>query len=88
MVRLLDLAEQETHQARPTLYDPLAIAAIFRPDLLDFQAGTVDVPFSSGGQAVFHPSAGSKTQVAAKVNAHAFLELFAERMSRAMDGLR
>ena len=88
IVRLLDLAEQETHEAHPTLHDPLAITVIFRPDLVDFQPGTVDVPLSGGGQAVFHPAAGSKIQVGTKVNAAAFLDLFTERLSGRSGGLR
>jgi inosine-uridine nucleoside N-ribohydrolase len=86
--RLIDLSEEQTHDANPTLYDPLAIAAIFRPDLLEMQTGTVDVPLSGSGQTVFKPAAGSKTQVAVKVNAPAFLDLFAERVSRGLGGLR
>jgi purine nucleosidase len=88
VIRLLDLAEEQTHEANPTLHDPLAIAAIFRPDLLDFQPGTVDVPLSGGGQAVFKPQATSKTKVGSKVNVSAFLDLFTERMSRGSGGLR
>jgi purine nucleosidase len=88
IVRLLDLAEEETHEPHPTLHDPLAIAAIFRPDLVDFQPGIVDVPFSGGGQVVFNRASGSKIQVGAKVNATAFLDLFTERMSRGLGGLR
>jgi len=88
VVRLLDLAEEETHEAHPILHDPLAIAAIFRPDLVDFQPGTVNIPLSGGGQAVFKPQATSKTKVGSKVNAAAFLDLFTERMSRGSGGLR
>jgi purine nucleosidase/pyrimidine-specific ribonucleoside hydrolase len=86
--RLIDLSEEQTHDASPTLYDPLAIAAIFRPDLLEMQTGTVDVPLSGSDQTVFRPAAGSKTQVAVKVNAPAFLDLFADRVSRGLGGLR
>jgi inosine-uridine nucleoside N-ribohydrolase len=88
LVRLVELAEEQTHEANPTLYDPLAIAAIFRPDLLEMQAGTVVVPLSGPGQTVFNPVAGSKTQVAVKVNATAFLDLFVERVTRGLGGLR
>jgi len=88
IVRLLDLAEEETHEAHPTLHDPLAIAAIFRPDLVDFQPGTVNIPLSGGGQAIFKSQAASKTKVGSKVNAAAFLDLFTERMSRGSGGLR
>jgi inosine-uridine nucleoside N-ribohydrolase len=88
LVRLLDLTEQETRDPNPTLYDPLAIAAVFRPDLLEFQAGTVDVPLSGPGQTIFKPTAGSKTQVAVKVNATAVLELFVERVTSGLSGQR
>lgn len=86
--QLLDLAEEQTHEASPTLYDPLAVAALFRPDLLEMQAGNVDVPLSGKGQTVFQPAAGSKTRVAVKVNAAAFLDLFVDRVTRGLGGLR
>ena len=88
LVRLVDLAQEQTHDPSPTLYDPLAIAAVFRPDLLEMQAGTVDVPLSGAGQTVFKPAAGSKTQVGVKVNAAAFLDLFVGRVTSGLDGLR
>lgn len=88
LVRLIDLAEEQTHDPKPTLYDPLAIAAIFRPDLLEMQAGMVDVPLSGPGQTIFKPVAGSKTQVAVKVNVSAFLDLFMDRVTRGLGGLR
>jgi purine nucleosidase len=88
LIRLIDLAEQETHDPTPTLYDPLAIAAVFRPDLLVMQAGSVDVPLSGSGQTVFKPDTSSKTQVAVKVDAPAFLDLFVDRVTRGLGGLR
>jgi purine nucleosidase len=88
LIHLVDLAEEQTHEDTPTLYDPLAIAAIFRPDLLEMQPGTVDVPLSGLGQTIFKPSAGSKTEVAVKVNASAFLELFVDRVTKGLGGLR
>ena len=88
LVRLIDLAEEQTHEANPTLYDPLAIAAIFRSDLLEMQAGTVYVPLSGPGQTIFKPGANSKTQVAVKVNVAAFLDLFVDRVSKGLGGLR
>jgi purine nucleosidase len=88
LIRLVDLAEEQTHEPNPTLYDPLAIAAIFRPDILVMQAGEVDVPLSSSGQTIFKPSSGSKTQVAVKVNVPAFLDLFVDRVTRGLGGLR
>lgn len=88
LIRLIDLAEQQTHDPNPTLYDPLAIAAVFRPDLLEMQAGTVDVPLSGSGQTVFNAAAGAKTQVGVRVNAAAFLDLFVDRVTRGIGGLR
>jgi purine nucleosidase len=88
LVRLIDLAEEQTHDASPTLYDPLAIAAIFRPDLLSYQPGAVSVPLLGPGQTIFKPDAGSKTQVAVKVNVPAFLDLFVDRVTRGVGGLR
>jgi purine nucleosidase/pyrimidine-specific ribonucleoside hydrolase len=88
LLRLMDLAEQESHNPTPTLYDPLAIAAVFRPDLLQMQAGTVDIPLSGPGQTVFKPASGSKTQVGVGVNAGVFLDLFVDRVTGVSGGLR
>jgi inosine-uridine nucleoside N-ribohydrolase len=88
LIRLIDLAEEQTHDPAPTLYDPLAMAAIFRPDLLEMQAGTVDVPLSGPGQTIFKPAGGSRTQVGVRVNTQAFLDLFMERLTRPVGGLR
>ena len=88
LVRLIDLAEEQTHETNPTLYDPLAIAAVFRPDVLEMQPGTVDIPVSGPGQTIFKPASGSKMQVGVKVNASAFLDLFVDRMTRGLGGLR
>jgi purine nucleosidase len=88
LIRLIDLAEQQTHDPNPTLYDPLAIAAVFRPDLLEMQGGSVDVPLSGPGQTIFKPAAGSKTQVGVRVNAPAFLDLFVDRVTRGLGGPR
>jgi purine nucleosidase/pyrimidine-specific ribonucleoside hydrolase len=88
LVRLIDLAEQQTHDPNPTLYDPLAIAAIFRPDLLEMQAGTVDVPLTGPGQTIFKPASGAKTQVGVRVNAQAFLDLFVDRVTTGLGVLK
>ena len=82
LIRLVDLAEQQTHDSSPTLYDPLAVAAVFRPDLLEWQSGMVDVPPSGGGRTLFNAAPASKTQVAVKVNVSAFLDLFIDRLTR------
>jgi inosine-uridine nucleoside N-ribohydrolase len=88
LVRLIDLAEEQTHEANPTLYDPLAIAAVFRPDLLAMQAGEVDVSLSGSGQTVIKPTVGATTQVAVQVNTPAFLDLFVDRVTRGLGAPR
>ncbi len=88
LVRLVDLAAEQTHEANPTLYDPLAIAAVFRPDLLAMQAGEVDVPLSGSGQTVIKPTVGATTQVAVQVNTPAFLDLFVDRVTRGLGAPR
>ncbi len=88
VTRLLDLAEQQTHDPNPTLYDPLALAAVFRPDLLEMQAGTVSVPLDGPGQTIFKPQASSKTQVAVHANVQAFLDLFSSRVTGGPAGLK
>ena len=88
LTRLLDLAEEQTHDPSPTLYDPLAVAAVFRPDLLEMQFGTVNVPLDGPGQTVFKPQEGSNTQVAIRANAQDFLDLFADRVTTGPAGRR
>lgn len=88
LTRLLDLAEEQTHDPNPTLYDPLAIAALFRPDLFEMQPGTVHVQLDGSGQTIFKPQAGSRTQVAVRANVQAFLDLFTNRVTAGSDGRR
>jgi len=52
------------------------------------QSGTVHVALSGPGQTIFKPVAGSKTQVAVKVNVPPFLDLFLDRVTRGLGGLR
>jgi hypothetical protein len=48
----------------------------------------VEVPLSGPGQTVFRPDTSSKTRVAVKVNVAAFLDLFVDRVTRGLGGLR
>jgi inosine-uridine nucleoside N-ribohydrolase len=77
--RLMALAKSETHQEYPTLHDPLAVAVVFQPELVETTAGRVTV--SAEGVTQFAPEAGSATQVARQVKAAAFLDLLMERLA-------
>ncbi len=78
LLRLLDLNGED----RPTLYDPLAVAVIFRPDLVQFREGTVTVLDDGRTQFTFAP--GSRIQAGSQVNAQAALDLFISRISTAV----
>ena len=81
LMRLIGLWQNENKQEYPTLHDPLAVAAVFRPGLLTMAAGTVTL--SPEGVTNFAPADGASTQVAREVDAGAFLDLFVERITRA-----
>ena len=85
LLHLIDLGKAETGDAYPTLYDPLAVAVVFRKDLIETAAGVVSVSLAdaSRGQTRFTAGAGGAVQVGTKVNAPAFLDLFTARLSRA-----
>lgn len=84
LTRLIDISQKETGEMYPTLYDPLAIAVIFRPDLIETSAGNVDVSLEGPrrGQTRFLPVQGGTTHVGTNVNARAFLDLFIQRVAR------
>jgi purine nucleosidase len=90
LMRLLDLSKSETREDYPTLHDPLAIAAMFRPELIETAMGKVEV--SIGDPATFGvtrftsaadlpASAPRNAAVATTVNVPAFLELLIQRLS-------
>ena len=83
LVQLIGLWQGANPGQMPTLHDPLAVAAVIRPNLVETQLGTVRVETSSSltnGITVFHGGAGS-TRVATDVNVRAFLDLFLERLA-------
>lgn len=95
LMRLIGLWQSENHQDYPTLHDPLAVAAVFQPGLLETAGGRVEVSIAdpaSFGVTRFTPAAelppGSPatTLVARQVNVNAFLDLFVERMTAAPRG--
>ncbi|HEY4365421.1 MAG TPA: nucleoside hydrolase [Bryobacteraceae bacterium] len=84
LLHLIDLSKAETGDAYPTLYDPLAVAVVFRKELIEASAGAVSVSLAdaSRGQTRFTAGAGGAVQVGTKVNVPAFLDLFTARLSR------
>jgi purine nucleosidase len=84
LIRLIELSQRETGETLPTLYDPLALASVFRPDLIETATGNVMVDVDAGpnrGQTHFTPAPGGTTRVGMKVNASAFLDLFIHRLA-------
>ena len=84
LFRLIEISQNETGDMFPTLYDPLAVAMIFRPELVDTSTGRVDVSLAEGparGQTRFTPVQGGTTHVGVKVHAEEFLELFVQRLA-------
>ena len=79
LMRLLNLAQAETKEEFPTLHDPLAVAVLFRPELVETVDGRVSV--TKEGVTQFTPAAGASTRVARQVNVNAFLDLLTERLT-------
>lgn len=87
--QLIELWRNRNPAQYPILHDPLAVAAAFRPDLMETRAGHVSVEYRSPlteGITMFRParpSAPASTLVARKVNVRRFLDLFLERVTAA-----
>jgi purine nucleosidase len=84
LLRLVELDRAASAGENPTLYDPLAVAVVLRPDLIETQTGSIHVPLegpTADGRTLFSPGATGSTQVGVKVNAKAFLDLFIARVA-------
>jgi purine nucleosidase len=87
LVKLIELWQGGNPGQMPTLHDPLAVATVIRPHLIETQTGSVRVETSSpltNGITVFHAGThdgGNDTRVATDVDVRAFLDLFVERLS-------
>ena len=65
--------------------DPLAVAAVFRPELLTWREAAVAVELGSPlvrGQTVARGGVAPNARIAVGVDAEAFLNLFGERVCR------
>lgn len=85
LMQLIELWQTSNPGQFPTLHDPLAVATVIRPNLVETQTGAVEVETNSpltNGITIFRQGAGT-TQVAADVNVRQFLDLFLERLTAA-----
>ncbi len=83
LVKLIALWQGDNPSQMPTLHDPLAVAAVIRPSLIETQSGSVQVETASpltNGMTVFQRGPGA-TAVATDVNVRAFLDLFVTRLA-------
>ena len=74
LVRLIELWQDGHPNQYPTLHDPLAVASVVRPGLIETEDRVKDRP--------------ANTQVARQVNVRAFLDMFVERLSGPPRGAR
>jgi inosine-uridine nucleoside N-ribohydrolase len=72
--RLLTLAGEE----HPTLYDPLALAILVRPDLVELREGTVSVALDTG-ITTYSPADRARVVIGSTVQAAAALDLISGR---------
>jgi inosine-uridine nucleoside N-ribohydrolase len=88
LFRLIELWQDGHPNQYPTLHDPLAVASVVRPNVIETQLGAVEVETASPltyGITMFTPAERVKgpatTHVARNVNVREFLDMFVERLS-------
>lgn len=90
LARLIGLWQDGHPNQFPTLHDPLAVAAVLRPNLIETQLGSVQVETSccvANGMTIFKPvdqlAPGVKatTLIASDVKVRGFLDLFLARLA-------
>ncbi len=86
LLHLYELQKTDTREEYPALHDPLAVAVVFRPDLVETAAGHVNVSIADPatyGVTNFTPQEGREatTKVARQVNVAAFLDLLMPRLA-------
>ena len=82
LMQLIELWQSAHPGEFPTLHDPLAVAAVIRPHLIETQTGSVQVETSSSltnGMTMFQQGQGT-TNVATDVDVRQFLDLFLQRL--------
>ncbi len=90
LFRLIQLWQDGHPNQFPTLHDPLAVASVVHPNVIETQLGSVDVETASPltyGITMFTPAdrvkGAATTYVARNVNVREFLDMFVERLSAA-----
>lgn len=89
LVRLIELWQNGNPSQTPILHDPLAVASVFRPDLIGVEAGAVEVETASPltfGVTMFKASPNGTTHVATTVKVRDFVDLMIERLAAAPRG--
>lgn len=82
--QLIELWRDRRPDQLPILHDPLAMAVVFLPGLIETRAGKVSVEYASpvtDGITIFRPGAKGTTLVATKVDARRFVKLFVDRIT-------
>jgi purine nucleosidase len=89
LVKLIELWQDGKSSQTPILHDPLAVASVFRPDLITTETGSVEVETASPltfGITMFKAKAGGSTRVATQVNVRGFADLLIDRLASAPRG--
>ncbi len=88
LFHLIELWQDGHPNQFPTLHDPLAVASVVRPHVIETQLGSVAVETASPltyGITMFTPAdrvrGAATTQVARTVNVREFLDMFIERLA-------
>ena len=84
--RLIEAWQAGQKNRYPTLHDPLAVAAVYRPDLIEWQKKLVKVETAGAHTRAFTviadpPKEGTNTEIAANVKNEEFVRLFVDRVA-------
>ena len=84
LVRLIELWQNGNPSQTPILHDPLAVASVFRSDLIGTETGSVEVETASPltfGMTIFKPSSKGTTRIATTVKVRDFVDLLIDRIA-------
>jgi purine nucleosidase/pyrimidine-specific ribonucleoside hydrolase len=86
LARMIEAWQGGQKNRFPTLHDPLAVAAVYRPELMTWQKKVVKVETAGIHTRAFTviadpPKEGTTTQIAAEVKKEEFLRLFLDRVT-------